>query len=247
MAEIEWLKSQFQQRELLAEPPSLVRIRETVARYLPERIRRFGFLLESPTNTQSWLKVMLKVDFLVVLQGKLVAIAVVSILESYKSKRFDSAREELGIQHHIFIGIDENHFPDFDAVLLACCGCLRKRKSWSFVDFVPPRCWVKYPNEYESDDAFRIMRSDFKYVLREVMDGREPRPDKPSRAVAFAREFPNERYYGSEEATQIVKDYLEGRLNLLQCPQPMQEAIAVYQFTQSIRSIQANMTQSNMS
>ncbi len=250
MISTEWLKNQFQQRELLADLPSLVRVREAVAQYLPERIRRFSFLLDSPTDIQSWLKVMMKVDFLVVLQGKLVAIAMISdvkkVLESYKSERFDSARKELGIQHHIFLAIDGNFLPDFNALLLACCRCLQNGENWTAFDFVPPRCRIETPAEYESDEAFRIVRGHFKHVLREVMDGREPHADSPSLVEAFAKEFPNERYYSSEEATQIVKDYLDGQLSLDRCPQPMQDAVLVYRFTQSLRSIEAKMTQSDV-
>jgi hypothetical protein len=255
MTNLEWLKAQIAQHEIEVFLPSLLQVRKAIECYLPERIRRFSFLLDRPTDVQSWLKVMLKIDILISQHGKLIGIGEVpyiypDVLERLQVEKFMKARQALGIEHHIMVAIDEKLRPEFNSVLLGCYECSIKEQGCAALDFVPPRCRLEQPSlecEYQSDDAFRIMRSQFKYVLREVMDGREPLPDKASRAVSFAKDFPNDPYYSTAKMTHIVKAYLDGKLSLEKCPQPMQEAIAVYQFTQSIRSIQAKMTQSNMS
>jgi hypothetical protein len=88
-------------------------------------------------------------------------------------------------------------------------------------------------------DWFEETESLFKATFEALRDGRSPVPEDPEYESGFRQRFPGQHYFTSNEAAQLVQDFLDGKLTRQDCPEPMQDAIAAYNFPQYIRKVEA--------
>ena len=110
-----YFQNRAKQLQILAPHPEISLVKSVLEQHLPLRVKRLVPHLANPENSESWLSLILKINFLILLwdageQPILVGlnvsgsqIAAIEQLNIIESKEFSTARQKLGISKHWFV------------------------------------------------------------------------------------------------------------------------------------------------
>lgn len=134
---------------LLVPAPELTYVKDTLSKYMPQRVKRFLPRLSQPENVDQWLSLILKTNFLVQMHSLDEQLVLVGLnvsgsyetaqtqLEIVKSAEFCAARKALGIDKHWFVIIPglPPQVPTRDELIDALYSLLDKSEECEIIQF----------------------------------------------------------------------------------------------------------------